>query len=117
MLDYLKTKAEPTLLNIVLSNLVDNAIKFTPKGGKVTMSLIKRTFTIKDTGIGIEQDKLSMIFDEFYRINQLGKEHIKGYGLGLSMVKKIVDIHKAKMEIVSEVNLGTTISIEFKTLF
>jgi signal transduction histidine kinase len=114
ILDYLKIEAEPTLLKILLSNLVDNAIKYTPSGKKVTISLVKSVFIIADEGIGISAEKLKMIFDEFYRVNSPGKEHIKGYGLGLSMVKKIVEIHKAKIGVTSKPGLGTKIYVNFK---
>lgn len=115
-LEYFKIKAEPTLIEILISNLIDNAIKFTPKGGVITLHLKDFTLVVKDEGIGIPEDKLSNIFDEFYRVNAPGKEHIKGYGLGLSMVKKITEIHKAKMDISSKINIGTTMSIKFITL-
>ncbi len=113
-LDYLKIQAEPTLLKILLSNLVDNAIKYTPSGKVVTISLVKSVFIVADEGIGIPLDKLKMIFDEFYRINPPGKEHIKGYGLGLSMVKKIIEIHKAKIRVNSKPDFGTKVYINFK---
>ncbi len=112
-LDYLKIKAEPTLLKILFSNLMDNAIKFTPKGKKVSLKLQKSIFLLSDEGIGIPKDKISSIFEEFYRVNAPGKEHIKGYGLGLSMVKKIVEIHKAKLKITSKEGNGTKIIIKF----
>ncbi len=112
-LDYLEIKAEPTLLRILVTNLLDNAIKYTPKGRSVTVSLSNSTFSVIDEGIGIPQDKLSMIFDEFYRINPPGKAHIKGYGLGLSMVKRIVEIHKAQIRVVSKPEDGTSIYVKF----
>ncbi len=112
-LDYLQIKAEPTLLKILISNLVDNAIKYTPKGKKITISLVNSMFLISDEGIGMPQDKISMVFDEFYRINPPGKAHIKGYGLGLSMVKKIIEIHKAKIKISSKLEKGTRVIVKF----
>ncbi len=112
-LDYSQIKAEATLLKILLANLIDNAIKFTPSKNKVTISLVKSVLIINDEGIGIPKDKLSLIFDEFYKINQPGKEHIKGYGLGLSMVKKIIEIHKAKIKIISKPDIGTKIIVKF----
>ncbi|NOX15410.1 MAG: HAMP domain-containing histidine kinase [Epsilonproteobacteria bacterium] len=112
-LDYIQIKAEPTLLRILITNLIDNAIKYTPQGKKITISLIKSVFLISDEGIGIPQDKIPMIYDEFYRVNAPGKTHIKGYGLGLSMVKKIIEIHKAKIRINSKVDKGTSISVKF----
>ena len=113
-LDYTKIKAEPTLIKILLSNLIDNAIKFTPSQNKVTISLIKSVLILNDEGIGIPKDKLALIFDEFYRVNSPGKEHIKGYGLGLSMVKKIIEIHKANIKIISKPGIGTKIIVKFQ---
>ena len=113
-LEYLQIKAEPTLIKILLSNLLDNAIKFTPKGKKITISLVKSVLIIDDEGIGIPEDKLQMVFDEFYRVNSPEKEHVKGYGLGLSMVKKITQIHKIKIKILSKTGLGTKVVLNFK---
>ena len=112
-LDCSVIKAEPTLLKILFANLIDNAIKFTPKDKKVTVSLIKNTLIVNDEGIGIPEDKQSMIFDEFYRVNSPQKTHIKGYGLGLSMVKKIVEIHKCKIEVTSSPDKGTKVAVQF----
>jgi signal transduction histidine kinase len=112
-LDYLEVLGDAILLKILLSNLIDNAIKYTTKGKKVSISLIKSVVIVTDEGIGIPSDKLSMIFDEFYRVNAPGKEHIKGYGLGLSMARKIIDLHKAKIKITSKPKIGTKIFVKF----
>ncbi|MFK5881451.1 MAG: HAMP domain-containing sensor histidine kinase [Sulfurospirillum sp.] len=112
-LDCSEIKAEPTLLKILFSNLIDNAIKFTPRNKKITLSLIKQTFIISDEGIGIPKEKQSMIFDEFYRVNSPEKGHIKGYGLGLPMVKKIIEIHKSKIKVISKPDIGTKIIVSF----
>jgi len=112
-LDYLQVRAEPTLLKILISNLLDNAIKYTKKGKKVTIILSKKILMIKDEGIGIPKDKLKMVFDEFYRVNNLQKEHIKGYGLGLSIVQKIIELHKLKIKITSKEDEGTIAIIKF----
>ncbi len=113
VLDSLKIKGEPTLLKILLSNLIDNAIKFTPKGKKVSISLSKSEFIVQDEGIGIPKDKLSAIFDKFYRINTPSEENVEGYGLGLSMVKQIAQIHRVKIDVESKLKFGTKISIAF----
>jgi signal transduction histidine kinase len=113
-IEYLPIQGDPTLLKILFSNLIDNAIKFTPKGKKVTLSLVKSVVTIADEGIGIPREKLPLIFDEFYRITPPGKKHIKGYGLGLSIVKKIALIHKLKMEIRSQHGQGTQVILAFR---
>jgi len=112
-MDSLEVKGEPTLLKILISNLIDNAIKFTPKDKKITISLSKKELMIQDEGIGIAEDQLSKIFDKFYRATTPGKENTPGYGLGLSMVKQIAQIHRAKINIESKPQNGTKISILF----
>ena len=94
-----------------LTNLINNAIKFTPEGGKVYVcagaqgqDLVMR---ISDTGMGIPKQALPKIFDRFYRIHRPGKE-IQGTGLGLAIVNKIVTMHGGRIEVESEVDKGTT---------
>jgi len=113
MIDFPLVKGDPTLLKVLLYNLIDNAIKFTPKGKQITITLLQSTLLIEDEGIGIPPDKLSMIFDEFYRVNATEKKHIRGYGLGLSIVKKITDIHHIKIKIHSLPGKGTQVILKF----
>ncbi|MFB0524441.1 MAG: sensor histidine kinase, partial [Phycisphaerae bacterium] len=98
----------------VLTNLINNAIKFTPEGGKVYVcagaqgqDLVMR---ISDTGMGIPKQDLTKIFDRFYRIHRPGKE-IQGTGLGLAIVNKIVTMHGGRIEVESEVDKGTTVIV------
>jgi signal transduction histidine kinase len=112
-LEHLEIQGEPTLLKILFSNLIDNAIKFTPKGKRVTMLLTKSKFIIKDEGLGISKDEIPMVFDKFFRVNILTKDRSKGYGLGLSMVKKIAQIHRLNINIESRLNFGTIVTVEF----
>jgi len=95
----------------VLTNLINNAIKFTPEGGNVRVcagvqgqDLVMR---ISDTGMGIPKQALPKIFNRFYRVHRPGKE-IQGTGLGLAIVNKIVTMHGGKIEVESEVDKGTT---------
>lgn len=94
-------------------NLIDNAIKYTPKQGKVLISLqiLKNTAVIKvnDTGIGISKNDLNHIFERFYRGAKTGQ--IAGVGLGLAIAKSIINAHKGKIKIESIVNKGTTITV------
>lgn len=93
-------------------NLVENAIKFTPGGGMVTVRAHDNhdalIFEVQDTGVGIEKDLQSRVFDRFYRANQKGTEHVSGSGLGLSLVKAVVENHRGKVWLESEPGSGTT---------
>jgi two-component system OmpR family sensor kinase len=110
-------QGDPILLNRLLMNLVDNAIKYTLPGGQVKISLKntgkKAKFTIQDTGIGIPADSLPFIFNRFYRVDQSRSQPNEGAGLGLSIVKKIADIHQAEIEVHSQLNKGTTVWVSF----
>jgi len=99
-----------------LTNLVENGIKFTPAGGRVMISVVrdsqnnKVVFEVEDTGIGIPQELQPYVFDRFWRgagKGQYGAEHISGTGLGLSLVKTIVENHHGDIWMVSQVGQGT----------
>jgi len=105
------------LLSRLLMNLVDNAIKYTPHGGRIRISLKntgeKSRLTIQDTGIGIPENALPFIFNRFYRVDQSRSQRNEGAGLGLSIVKKIADIHQVEVDIHSQLNKGTTVLVSF----
>ncbi len=101
------------LLRHIFSNLLSNAIKYSPQGSTIDFSFVCQqgcaVFQIEDRGIGIplaDQDKL---FDSFHRASNVGT--ISGTGLGLAIVKKSVDLHGGKIEVNSEVGVGTTITV------
>ena len=106
--------ADPGKLRSVITNLVSNAAKFTPDGGRVDIKARQTEdelkVTVSDTGMGIPQEDLPKIFDRFYRVDRPGKE-IQGTGLGLAIVKKIVEMHNGRIEVRSKVNEGTTFTI------
>jgi two-component system phosphate regulon sensor histidine kinase PhoR len=99
----------------IFSNLISNAIKYTPEGGSVFVQLGEEGGFVKasvsDTGIGIKREDLSRIFDKFYRVKSSETRQIVGTGLGLSIVKSIVDAHLGSISVESEEGGGTTFII------
>lgn len=105
------------IIDEMIYNLCDNAIKYNKPGGKVTVA-VKQTATdiilsVTDTGIGIEKEDQKRVFERFYRVNKSRSREIGGTGLGLSIVKHGAMIHNAKLKVDSQVEKGTTISIKF----
>lgn len=98
-----------------ITNLVDNAIKFTSPGGSVWVRAQQLDgqilISIQDTGIGIPREAQSRVFDRFFRVENHSHKQIKGSGLGLSLVKAVVDRHNGRIWFHSEENKGTTFSI------
>ena len=116
--------AQPSLIHAdrnsmegIFTNLISNAIKYTPEGGRVRITLSEESgfvkATVSDTGIGIKKEDLPRIFDKFYRVKSAETRQIIGTGLGLSIVKSIVDAHLGSISVESEVGKGTTFSIFF----
>lgn len=103
-------------LDRLVSNLVGNAIKYTPSGGKVTVSTALDAGTlalkVEDTGVGISSDAISHVFEEFYRAEGVKKSH-EGTGLGLALVKRIADRYQIKMSVESVVGQGTKFTAVF----
>lgn len=99
----------------VIDNLVGNALKFTPKGGKVSISLDvvdqKFLLQVSDTGIGIPEDELQKIFDRFYQVDGSMSRRFGGTGLGLSLVHEIVTAHHGTIDVASKVGEGTTFTV------
>ena len=96
----------------VLTNLVDNAIKFTPEGGVVEISLAasaaEAVVAISDTGRGIPADDLPRVFDRFYRVERSRSREAGGTGLGLAIARHIVEAHGGRISAASQVNAGST---------
>jgi two-component system, OmpR family, phosphate regulon sensor histidine kinase PhoR len=106
---------DPKQFERALVNLVENAIKFTPRGGKVMITAgndnSNVVFQVSDTGIGIPQALQPQVFERFFRGRQKGAEHVSGSGLGLSLVKTIVENHRGKVWLESTEGIGTIVFI------
>jgi signal transduction histidine kinase len=109
-----KIMADQSQLERVFLNLIGNAVKFTPEKGKITVSCqdIEDAieFNIEDTGIGIPLKDKEKVFEEFFRADNALDQKVKGTGLGLSLAKKIVEAHKGKIWVESELGKGTKFS-------
>jgi signal transduction histidine kinase len=103
------------LLSQVWLNLLHNSIKFTPQGGSIRVALRqvgdRAQFTISDTGIGITAEDQMHIFERFYKADKSRTPTKEGNGLGLSIVKKIIDLHQGTIDLESQPGMGTTFTI------
>jgi signal transduction histidine kinase len=103
---------DPDRLHQIFSNLIGNAVKYTPPEGKVRIRADVRegglVVAIEDTGIGIAPEDQAKIFDRFYRVRRIETETIEGTGLGLAIVKKLVDLHQGNIGLESRLGEGTT---------
>ena len=111
-------KADPTELEIIVNNLISNAVKYNRDGGKVTIKLKDSpeyvTFSVADTGIGIAEKDLEKLFKEFSRIKTEETVNISGSGIGLSTVKKIVGLYDGSTNVSSKVDEGTEFTVVLK---
>ena len=100
-------------MEIVLSNLISNALKFTPDGGKIDVYVKSINgfciCTIKDTGIGIPINDIDKVFDEFYMVKREINSNTVGTGIGLFLSKKIIELHHGQIDVLSEYGIGTEI--------
>ena len=107
------------LIQRVLDNLIGNALRYTPRGGYITLSLTEKSdnimIKVADTGSGIPEDEISHIFERFYRLEKNRTASGKNAGLGLSIAKRIIDLHGGNIEAASQLNHGTTFSFSLPT--
>ncbi|WP_052402942.1 hybrid sensor histidine kinase/response regulator [Methanococcoides methylutens] len=117
--DYLCINADKIKLKQVIFNLLSNAIKFTPDGGSIMIRVEKSTkcliIKVKDTGIGISKDYHETIFEPFTQVDSSSSRLHEGNGLGLALVKKIVEMHNGEVLLKSELSEGTTIGFSIPT--
>lgn len=110
------TILDPFKVETMAANLLSNAIKFTPEGGRITVRIAEENeivwFEVEDTGIGIPEDKLNTIFDEFSQVDDKMNRSQEGTGLGLAMVKQLAKLQAGKVTIRSKLGEGTTFRIE-----
>ncbi len=110
-----RMNGDATKLASVIYNLTDNAIKYTPEGGEVRVSLSGKgktvTLTVTDNGIGIPPEEQAHIFDRFYRVDKARSRATGGTGLGLSIVRQMVQLHGGQITLASEPGRGSTFTV------
>jgi PAS domain S-box-containing protein len=113
--DVPPVRGDPGRLGQLLDNLISNAVKFTPDGGRVDVRVFSQNgdvaIEVADTGIGISAREQSQLFQKFFRTSAAGKRAIQGTGLGLSISKAIVEAHSGRIELESEESIGTTVRV------
>ena len=104
----------------VMYNLTDNAIKYTPDGGTITVTLsqtaTQAVFAVSDTGVGISDEDLTHIFDRFYRVDKARSRESGGTGLGLSIVRQLVALHGGQITVDSTPGKGSTFTVTLPIL-
>jgi len=108
-----------SLVERVIQNLIDNAIKYSPENSKIIIGLGKSedgiTFNIKDQGKGINPQNINKIFERYTTSSEVNKED-KSFGLGLAISKKILELHDSTIAVSSKLNIGTTFSFQLPTM-
>jgi two-component system phosphate regulon sensor histidine kinase PhoR len=112
-------QADRRSMEEVFTNLVSNAINYSPDGGKVSVAVISHgdylEVLVKDQGIGIEAEEIPKIFDKFYRVKSPKTRQVIGTGLGLSLVKGLIEAHRGAVDVESTVGAGTTFRVKLPT--
>jgi len=113
-------RADRRSMEEVFTNLVTNAINYSPDGGDVKVACLPRgnylEVRVQDQGIGIPEEEVPKIFDKFYRVKHPKARQVIGTGLGLSLVKSIVEAHRGAVEVESQPGVGTTFRVLFPTV-
>ena len=107
---------ETEAIDQLLTNLVDNAIKYTGEGGKVTVHLKSvgqmASIEVEDSGIGISPEETARIFERFYRVDRARSRDVGGTGLGLAIVKHIAQAHNGTVSVHSQLGKGTIFTVQ-----
>ncbi len=107
--------ADPDRIRQVFDNLIGNALKFTPQNGTITISAHRENdqikISIEDTGVGIPAAALNKIFDRFYQVEKIGPRKVRGSGLGLTIVKQIIETHHGTIDVASKPGEGTRFTL------
>ncbi len=113
-------RGDKAKLKQVVTNLIDNAIKFNKEGGVVTITLSSNSaglkMDVRDNGIGIPSQDIPRIFERFYRVDKARSREMGGTGLGLAIVKHIVEVHGGSVQVESSVGKGSTFHVHFPTI-
>lgn len=114
--DNVMVKGDEGRLEQLIVILIDNAIKYTPQGGKIQINLMttaeKAYLSVKDTGIGMKKEDIDKIFERFYRVDKVRSREQGGVGLGLNIAEMIVKEHKGKIDVVSSLGEGSEFIVE-----
>ena len=110
-----EVEADTVHLTNVVFNLVDNALKYTPESPEIKIETREQNgqfvLSVSDNGIGISRDQQKKIFEKLYRVPTGNIHNVKGFGLGLSYVKVIVEMHHGQIKLESEPEVGSTFSV------
>jgi len=109
-LEKTKIISDKTGLSKVIDNIIDNAVKYSPNSNSCDITLNDHTLRIKDFGCGMDEVEIIRIYDNFYQSN----DTMRGFGIGLGMVKRFCDSQKIQLNIKSKLNIGTTVLLKFK---
>ncbi len=108
--------ADPHRVRQILSNLLSNAIKFTPEGGEVVLRVFSQAdlaiFQVKDTGIGIPDRQIPLLFQKFQQLDSGYRREYQGTGLGLALTKQLVDLHQGWIEVESTIGVGSVFTVK-----
>ncbi len=113
-IDEAQARGDASLFKRLVANLLDNAVKFTPAGGNVSVALVAEgpsaTLVIEDSGMGIDEKDVTRIFDRFYRADRSRSKQTGGVGLGLSIVREIADLYHLDVRLESKKDKGTRVA-------